>query len=100
VFPSDLKSEGYGLPIVDFSLTEGAAKEYNSKCARELDKLKAYDRITSVEGETGQPSFLKEKIEKTIGKIQVMILRGCPEKCSDMHLEPSYPAFDPHPVLT
>merc|ERR1712062_329549 len=36
-FPAKVTKDGYGLPILDFSVTEGAAKEYNSKCAREWD---------------------------------------------------------------
>merc|ERR1711983_292135 len=74
-FPEKLKEQGYGLPILGISATEGAAKDYNDKCDKECDKLKAYDRIIRIGGETGLPSDLQEKIENATGKFQIQILR-------------------------
>lgn len=74
-FPAELDTQGYGLPIVGFSDTEGAAREYNDKCARECDKLKVYDRIVSVGGETGFAPDLRAKMENAMGKFQVQIVR-------------------------
>merc|ERR1711933_421349 len=68
-----VKKRGYGLPIASVSDTEGAAKEYNDKCAREWHKLRAYDRIVCVEGSAGSPPELKAKIDNVKGKFQVWI---------------------------
>jgi hypothetical protein len=76
VFPTQLKKEGYGLPIVDLLVTQGAAKEYNRKCATESDKLRPYDRIISIEGETGPPLELKAKMEKATGSFEFIVLRA------------------------
>jgi len=77
-FPEELSKKGYGLPISSVSVTEGAAHAYN-KCAEEWDKLKAYDRVLSINGEMGHPIDLKAKMENATGKFQVLILRVCSE---------------------
>jgi hypothetical protein len=82
-FPAKISREGLGLPIVHVSVDEGAANEYNSRCAREQDKLQAFDRILSIDGETGHPPEIKEKIEKATGRFKVMILRASSQKGSD-----------------
>jgi hypothetical protein len=81
-FAEHVREQGYGLPIISVSVTEGAAKEDNT-CAGEWDKLQAHDRIVSVNGERGQPPDLKAKMENTTGEFQVGILRMCSEKISD-----------------
>merc|ERR1719195_759802 len=74
-FPEELLGEG----LVVIGIGKGLVSDYNSRCSRETHRIKVGDRIIKIQGETGVALELKARLDKTVGSLQLGILRMCPD---------------------